>query len=184
MCSKIDKLSKPNWTSTSIQQEFELDYILTGRLSSTICTSQEPPGTHHVVVVVNLPSQAASECGQLYTTVWIHSHQTWPVKGLGPRVSHRKWECLWRQQWRHHGRTASTHSSKTYSRPGPPSGLSLRGELLLEAVLPSDWLHDTILVLLKAKPRKLKWLRHRLRLLVKIFQLSFTHCINNLGYSV
>ena len=50
--------------------------------------------TQHVVVVVNLPSQAASKCGQLYTNVYRHSHQIWPVKGLGLRVSHRKWECL------------------------------------------------------------------------------------------
>ena len=31
--------------------------------------------TQHVVVVVNLPSQAASKCGQLYTNVYRHSHQ-------------------------------------------------------------------------------------------------------------
>ena len=50
--------------------------------------------TQCVVVIVNLPSQAASKCGQLYTNVYRHSHQIWPVKGLGLRVSHRKWECL------------------------------------------------------------------------------------------
>ena len=31
--------------------------------------------TQHVVVVVNLPSQAGTNCGQLYTNVYIHSHQ-------------------------------------------------------------------------------------------------------------
>ena len=31
--------------------------------------------TQHVVVVVNLPSQAGTYCGQLYTNVYTHSHQ-------------------------------------------------------------------------------------------------------------
>ena len=31
--------------------------------------------TQYVVVVVNLPSQAGTNCGQLYTNVYIHSHQ-------------------------------------------------------------------------------------------------------------
>ena len=38
--------------------------------------------THSVVVVVNLPSQAGTNCGQLYTNVYIHSHQIRYVKGL------------------------------------------------------------------------------------------------------
>ena len=46
--------------------------------------------TQHVVVVVNLPSQAGTECGQMYTNVYRKSHQTWPVKGLGLRVYNRK----------------------------------------------------------------------------------------------
>ena len=38
--------------------------------------------TQRVVVVVNLPSQAGTQCGQLYTNVYIHSHQNRHVKGL------------------------------------------------------------------------------------------------------
>ena len=138
-------LSKPNWTSTSIQQEFELDYILTARSTTTTTT------THH--------TNSTSDVRM--TSYW---RQT-DVRLTSERPS------------------APTPSLATSTRPGPPCGLSLRGELLLEAVLPSDWLQDTILELLRAKRRKWKWLRHRLRLLVKIFQLSFIHCINNLGYS-
>ena len=38
--------------------------------------------THSVVVVVKLPSQAGTYCGQLYTNVYTHSHQNRHVKGL------------------------------------------------------------------------------------------------------
>jgi hypothetical protein len=38
--------------------------------------------TQRVVVVVNLPSQKGTNCGQLYRNVYTHSHQNRHVKGL------------------------------------------------------------------------------------------------------
>ena len=39
------------------------------------------PVNQCVIVVVNLASQAGTQCGQLYTNVCIHSHQSGHVKG-------------------------------------------------------------------------------------------------------
>ena len=58
---------------------------------------------------------------------------------------------VWRQKaGRAHARYASA------STPAPASGASLRGELLLRTGLPPDWLHGTVLKLIKTKPRKLE----------------------------
>ena len=88
------KLVRASLCRRCLQQGYAVTSKFTGIFSLSLSFSLSELITQHVVVVVNLPSQAASKCGQLYTNVYRHSHQIWPVKGLGLRVSHRKWECL------------------------------------------------------------------------------------------
>ena len=56
-----------------LQQGYAVASNFTGIFSSLSLLSELI--TQHVVVVVNLPRQAASKCGQLYTNVYRHSHQ-------------------------------------------------------------------------------------------------------------
>ena len=47
-----------------------------------------------LLLLLICPARQQVSVDSCYTNVYRHSHQIWPVKGLGLRVSHRKWECL------------------------------------------------------------------------------------------